>query len=353
MLCSKNCFVFDLDHKHKRRQENPTSQIGHFSKKMVEQTESMLIKSHFDDFEEFCESIQGWGLEFKQLDRGLFSTDLYQISTPEVLLTNVNYDRRLAQTGSQPLGMRTFAIMAEQATPFIWRMQEMMKDRFIIFPKNGELDAVSIEGFEVYTISLADHVVEEKLLQNGDPALAEKLKTGGVVEVKTAKIKSLRRFLRQIYSEITQQPELLTRRSFQQRLCDGVTSCIFDVLDCSEEGHLTLPFCKRAKIVKNIKSWLEETDPEFYSVNGLCHALQINERTMQRIIKKWYGVSPQQYLLAIRLNGARKDLCTGPRAKILIADIANRWGFWHMGMFAMVYRRQFRELPSETLRHAL
>jgi AraC family ethanolamine operon transcriptional activator len=32
-----------------------------------------------------------------------------------------------------------------------------------------------------------------------------------------------------------------------------------------------------------------------------------------------------------------------------IADVANRWGFWHMGQFAADYRRQFGELPSETV----
>jgi AraC family transcriptional regulator, ethanolamine operon transcriptional activator len=36
-----------------------------------------------------------------------------------------------------------------------------------------------------------------------------------------------------------------------------------------------------------------------------------------------------------------------------IGDIANTWGFWHMGQFAADYRRQFGELPSETLAHAL
>ncbi|MFV2073945.1 MAG: helix-turn-helix domain-containing protein, partial [Thermoanaerobaculales bacterium] len=36
----------------------------------------------------------------------------------------------------------------------------------------------------------------------------------------------------------------------------------------------------------------------------------------------------------------------------LVTDVANSWGFWHMGQFAADYRRQFGELPSETLRRA-
>ena len=33
-----------------------------------------------------------------------------------------------------------------------------------------------------------------------------------------------------------------------------------------------------------------------------------------------------------------------------IADVANEWGFWHMGQLAADYRRHFGENPSETLR---
>jgi len=30
-----------------------------------------------------------------------------------------------------------------------------------------------------------------------------------------------------------------------------------------------------------------------------------------------------------------------------IADVANKWGFWHLGQFAKDYRSWFGELPSE------
>ena len=33
-----------------------------------------------------------------------------------------------------------------------------------------------------------------------------------------------------------------------------------------------------------------------------------------------------------------------------ITDIAKRWGFWHMGQFAADYKKQFGELPSETVK---
>lgn len=53
---------------------------------------------------------------------------------------------------------------------------------------------------------------------------------------------------------------------------------------------------------------------------------------------------------AFRLNGVRKILRKIDPDAIVIADVANRWGFWHMGQFAQDYSKLVGELPSETLR---
>ena len=35
---------------------------------------------------------------------------------------------------------------------------------------------------------------------------------------------------------------------------------------------------------------------------------------------------------------------------VTVAEVAGRWGFWHMGQMAADYRKLFDELPSQTLR---
>jgi AraC family ethanolamine operon transcriptional activator len=53
--------------------------------------------------------------------------------------------------------------------------------------------------------------------------------------------------------------------------------------------------------------------------------------------------------MARSLNQVRRQLQMRRSDKIKIADVANDWGFWHMGQFAKDYRRMFGELPSDTL----
>jgi AraC family ethanolamine operon transcriptional activator len=49
----------------------------------------------------------------------------------------------------------------------------------------------------------------------------------------------------------------------------------------------------------------------------------------------------------VRLNGVRRELRS---TAATVQDAAARWGFWHLGQFSRDYKRQFGELPSQTLK---
>ena len=53
------------------------------------------------------------------------------------------------------------------------------------------------------------------------------------------------------------------------------------------------------------------------------------------------------YLPTVRLNAVRRALREGD-ALATIADIAARWGFWHMGHFSQDDKALFGETPSQT-----
>ena len=309
------------------------------------------IKSSFNNFDELSQAVQSWGLDFKQLDCGHFKSDLHQIIVPGILISEAHFSRNLIQRGTQPKGMRTFVIMASNATPFIWRKQEVTSNSFVIFPEDAELDAVSLPGFHVYTLSISEQKIAERLQRECPPLLQRRLKHGGVMEGAPEKVQQLRYFLEALTTETIKNPDLLNQRNFQERLSGELTDQIFDILSFGEERCETLPFLRHAHLIQNIEDWLTETGNTHCSVEELCRIFKVNERTLRRVFSEWYGVSPKQYLLALRLNGVRKDLFKSNTATSKVCDIANRWGFWHMGKFAMFYRRQFGELPSETLRH--
>jgi len=99
------------------------------------------------------------------------------------------------------------------------------------------------------------------------------------------------------------------------------------------------------------RAYIEEHVRENVLVLDLCREARVSLRTLEYAFLDHYGIGPKTYLVTRRLHGARRALCkSDPR--VGITDVANSWGFWHMGQFAVDYRRQFGELPSETLRRS-
>lgn len=84
--------------------------------------------------------------------------------------------------------------------------------------------------------------------------------------------------------------------------------------------------------------------PEDLAIHAGC-----SYRSLQAIFGKALGVSPMAYLQRIRLEGAHADLLDADRRRTTVAEIARRWGFSHMGRFALSYKKRFGVSPSETL----
>jgi AraC-like DNA-binding protein len=72
-------------------------------------------------------------------------------------------------------------------------------------------------------------------------------------------------------------------------------------------------------------------------------------RTLFKHFRDARGVSPMQYLRNLRFEKARQQLLNG-EAGMSVTDIAIRWGFGHLGRFAVEYRKRFGESPSETVK---
>jgi len=92
-------------------------------------------------------------------------------------------------------------------------------------------------------------------------------------------------------------------------------------------------------------------DPERLpiTVAQLCTEVSTSQSTLKRVFLTEFGVTPKTYIRARCLSGVRDEL-TRTQPGTFVVDVANRWGFWHMGQFARDYRSMFSELPSDMLR---
>ena len=93
--------------------------------------------------------------------------------------------------------------------------------------------------------------------------------------------------------------------------------------------------------------------PGTLSSSELRRAAGVSERALRKGFVERYTLPPAGFLKAFRLNGARKELRRIASPELRITDVANKWGFWHLGQFAGDYRAWFGELPSQTLKRGI
>ena len=71
-------------------------------------------------------------------------------------------------------------------------------------------------------------------------------------------------------------------------------------------------------------------------------------QTLFKHFRDTHGIPPMRYVRNLRFEKARQDLLNA-NAGARITEIAVRWGFSHLGRFAVEYRSRFGESPSQTL----
>lgn len=87
------------------------------------------------------------------------------------------------------------------------------------------------------------------------------------------------------------------------------------------------------------------------SLEDISRSIRLSARSIQQGFRDDLGTTPMAYVRDRRLERVRAELaeCV-PSDGVTVTDIAERWGFSHLGNFAVNYRKRFGESPSQTLR---
>jgi AraC family ethanolamine operon transcriptional activator len=312
-------------------------------------SQSYVFHRAFHNFDELTEAARAWDLEFSQLDRGLFHGELVQLGNERLNISTARFNRHIFQKGVPPQGLRTFVIPADSTQQFLWRRKEVTGEQVLAFPKDGELDAVSQPGFQVFTLSFSEDILAETRESLELPTSQNLLANNEVGTLQPESLHFIREWLKTFFQDVV------------QGIIQGNSHLLQDVLEHELPGQLlkSLAFQQafptpspllRHKALKRVEDYLDAFPTTPHTVRELCRVAQASERTLEYAFLERFGLSPKAYLQAFRLNGVRKALRFTDPALESVTDLATCWGFWHMGQFAKDYRRLFAESPSVTLK---
>jgi len=151
-------------------------------------------------------------------------------------------------------------------------------------------------------------------------------------------------------SALRQRPPGSVPNIRRRLLEDHLPTMMIQALAAGIPAPRPSPFRGRQKTLRKALDFLHSHPREALSVHDLCTAVGTSERVLQYAFREHFDVTPGAYVKTARLTAVRRQLRQSDPQGCAIADLANDWGFWHMGQFAADYRRHFGELPSETLR---
>lgn len=105
------------------------------------------------------------------------------------------------------------------------------------------------------------------------------------------------------------------------------------------------------RAVRKALDYIESHLSEQVEVAELAVAAGVGVRSLQQGFREELNCTPLAYVRDRRLDRVRLELLdAGPDDHLTVTDVAVRWGFTHLGRFAVAYRQRFGESPSQTLR---
>ena len=160
---------------------------------------------------------------------------------------------------------------------------------------------------------------------------------------------SFRAFLLAMFDSCVAVPGLLQHAGMRKGMEQAVYWALLEILDFSVQQRSVLRIQSRQRVVNRARAYMQAHIDEPITIADLCEAVGASRRTIQYSFQEVLNLNPVSFLRALRLNGVRRAL-KNAAPQTSVADIAARWGFWHLSHFAADYREMFGERPSETLR---
>lgn len=310
----------------------------------------MLFARRFDSFEELAHLAVAWDLDFRQLDSSRAASGLLQAQLGSLLVSSARFGCHVDQRGATPAGMRTFAIPDADCSEMRWFGRAVDRNSLLAFPANGELAAASRPGFAVTTVSVPQALLDRYLAVGGEMGPAIELGADEtVMRVLPGSLDGLRGLSKRLSAAVAN----IGDGDCGQVIADIEDETLSALTRVLGNGTPTRESETRARARRRLGRLLDYVDGHADTplrVADLCAVAQVSERTLQGLFKRELGMTPKTYLCGQRLYGAHRALSISQPTACRVTDVANAWGFWHMGQFARDYRKLFGELPSDTLR---
>ena len=326
-----------------------TSKNDHLEKKpkhMTSDCPTLALAASFQDMGQYSDAI-GWDLDFRQIDPGPLKAGVTAVEMRYGMLMKVGFNRKFHQVGCAPKGSLTFGIPSLDIGDFVWCAANTGGGALLNFNQDGGFESTSLAGFNGCTFSF-----DADALQTFAASIGYEHPLGNLVRRNscwyTPETILLSQHLSRLFRALDHVgPDIL--RMNAELINEEIASVLLETLCTQTEKGQVVSSGYRHMVLKKSMNILMDPERLPITVAQLCAEVSTSQSTLRRLFLAEFGITPKSYIKARCLSGVRDELSRAA-PETYIVDVANRWGFWHMGQFARDYRTMFSELPSEMLK---
>ena len=118
----------------------------------------------------------------------------------------------------------------------------------------------------------------------------------------------------------------------------------------SGDTHRLMPLVNASEGLRKAVYYATHNLESDITLEQLAAEAGISKRRLQSEFAGQFGLGPMTWLKKLRLQQVHRQLRDCNASQGTVTTIAARWGFTNPSNFANLYRREFGELPSETLK---
>lgn len=295
------------------------------------------------DSEQLNDVVKGVDFEIHQLDKGSFQADLSSIPIGKGMIDRGYYSRTTLTEGtlSKENMILTFINQTQDEGSI---NGEAVKEHTILMGyENASVDLV----LAPHTQWTAFQFKREDLFK---PGISLHKDANAVYSLHHQKYNVLNQHFNEIFKHLENINSDLRSSINTEMLYNHLLSLYAQTIDHTRD--ITTPKQKEAAfLAKKIYHYFQKHAGDPIQMIDITRLVNKSERTVERIFKKYFGVTPYTYLKLHRLHLVRKKLMSKENTSTVnITHIAMENGFMQMGYFGSEYKKLFNETPSQTLR---
>ena len=281
-----------------------------------------------------------WDVELRQIEEGTMNSSVSVWAGLDLQMIDLSFDKAVYQTGVSRPDILAFGL-PDKGSVRTWLNGSPSDTALMNFGSGDPFEGVSNSTLTGLTFGI-------------NIRRAQRIADDCGLDISTVRNDALRSFVSdagKLHSLVKNKARFLIGSAAGPSSDSEESDMILELLEMlvvGEEWSDRRNSKNRTRLAQQAVEFMRAHLMDNVSIGEVCAEIQVSACTLRRAFQETYGVSPKQFYLRARLGAVRHELVScSPEESI--SDIANAYGFWHMGQFARDYRALFGQLPTQTL----